>query len=203
AFGAETSWKTSPVSAPTGSAAWMYSSIVKFPASGGVVWYAPQYLPGKAGWGEDIPEQFLKLPKTKVSAFQSGGAPPKLVDCELQGALWYHYGAAPFADKNGHGCNCQAGRFDVDDFGRSFFPDAGRFRVGVLDTNGNPITEFGHYGNRDCGGPGSAIPDPEIAFAYPYTVALSRTHVFVGDLLNRRIAKIRMSYAASETCSVE
>jgi len=122
---------------------------------------------------------------------------------EVQGALWSYYGAAPFADKWGNNdCNCQSARFDVDDYGRVFFPDAGRFRLGVLDTNGNELAFVGAYGNRDCGGKGSAIPDPEVAFAYPYTVAVSRTHVFVGDLLNGRIAKLKLAHAAEETCAL-
>ncbi len=31
-------------------------------------------------------------------------------------------------------CQCESARFDVDGYGRSFFPDAARFRIGVLDT---------------------------------------------------------------------
>src|SRR5262249_41187332 len=128
--------------------------------------------------------------------------------------------------------------FDVDDFGRSFFPDAGRSRMGVIDTNGNEIAFVGQYGNRDdvpCPVTGnrpskdvfveyqgrriglfdrssvatfSADPEryakkaekwPKLAFGYPYYVAVSRAHAFVGDGLNNRIAKLRLAYAVEAT----
>jgi hypothetical protein len=182
----------------------MYGTILKFPPSGGIIWYGNKELTGKSGWGADVPEEILKLPKVQFTQLWNEGQ--QKLDVDVQGATWAYYGAAPFADKWGassDACNCQSARFDVDDYGRSFFPDAGRFRVGVLDTNGNEIAFFGQYGNRDCGGKGSLIPDPEIAFAYPYTVAASRTHVFVGDLLNNRIAKLKLAYAAEESAAVQ
>jgi DNA-binding beta-propeller fold protein YncE len=187
-------------SAPWDSAAWMYGSVIKFPPTGGIIWYAAGYLPGKSGWGEDVPAEILKLPETVIN-HRWGDEMSRTGKTKMQGAQWIYYGAAPFTDKCGpYACNCQGARFDVDDYGRSFFPDCGRFRLGVLDTNGNEIAFAGAYGNRDCGGKGSAIPEPEIAFAYPYTVAVSRTHVFVGDLLNHRIAKLKLAYAVEETC---
>jgi len=147
-----------------------------------------------------VPVHFRDKSQIKVGALNRN----RLVETNMQGALWYHYGASPFTHKYAfNDCNCQSARFDVDDFGRAFFPDVGRFRVGVLDTNGNFLTDFGRYGNRDCGGPDSRIPEPEIAFAYPYTVAVSRTHVFVGDLLNSRIAKLRLAYTLEETADVK
>jgi NHL repeat-containing protein len=177
-----------PSSSPTGSTSWMYSSILKFPPTGGAIWYNNHRLyPGKSGWNAPVPPEILALPRVKHTQFH--GDQQKMIDVDK-----YGWGLSE--------CNCQAGRFDVDEFGRSFFPDAGRFRVGVLDTNGNEITFAGSYGNRDCAGKGSLIPDPEIAFAYPYTVAVSRRYMFVGDLLNRRIAKLRLACAAEEVASV-
>ncbi len=46
-------------------------------------------------------------------------------------------------------CHCTSTEFDVDDFGRVFYPDHGRFCTVVLDTNGNEITTVGGYGNQD------------------------------------------------------
>jgi hypothetical protein len=48
----------------------------------------------------------------------------------------------------------EAASFDVDGFGRSFFSDAGRCRVGVVDTAGNEVCWFGAYGNPDDIGAG-------------------------------------------------
>ena len=206
AYSAETRRPRSAVAAPVGSAAWMYASILKFPPAGGVIWYMPDTAPapalrGRSGWGDEIPADVLALPKVTVGSI--GRNFDRFTQIEVQGALWYYYGTSPFTDKHGnYDCNCQSARFDVDDYGRVFFPDVGRFRVGVLDTNGNLITAFGRYGNRDSAGPKSAIPQPEIAFAYPYTVAVSRTHVYVGDLLNGRIARLRLAHQTEETAEI-
>jgi sugar lactone lactonase YvrE len=192
-----------PPSAPTGSTAWIYSTILKFPSTGGIVWFNNfKMFGGKSGWNAEVPADILNLPRVKYSELH--GDDQKMIDIDVQGATMSYYGVSPFTDKAGNNhCNCQSSRFDVDDFGRSFFPDAGRFRVGVIDTNGNEISFAGSYGNRDCGGKGSMIPDPEIAFAYPYTVACSRTHVFVGDLLNHRIVKLKRVYAAEGICDAK
>jgi hypothetical protein len=91
---------------------------------------------------------------------------------------------------------------DVDGFGRSFFCDAGRFRVGVIDTAGNELGWIGGYGNQDSAGPGSAIPKPEIAFAWPQAVAVGDQAVYVGDRLNRRIVRVKLGYAVEQNCEV-
>lgn len=183
---------------PTGSVAIIYGSILKFPPTGGIVWYSNHLLSNKAGQSEDVPDQILKLPEIPVRQFK--GNPGTVVKTRVQGASWCYYGASPFVDKEGGSCNCLGARFDVDDFGRVFFPDVGRFRIGIIDTNGNEIGFAGHYGNRDSGVTGSLLPQEEAAFAYPFTVAVSNTHILVGDLMNNRIAKIRLTYAAEASC---
>jgi hypothetical protein len=124
---------------------------------------------------------------------------------EIKGARWIHFGASPvlswrqgFPDT----CMCESPVFDVDGYGRSFYPDVGRFRVGVLDTDGNPIGTFGSYGNQDSAGPGSAVPIPEIPFCFPYLVAAEDGFVYVGDRLNRRVVAVKFEHAAEESCEV-
>jgi hypothetical protein len=113
----------------------------------------------------------------------------------------------------------------VDDFGRSFFPDQGRFRVVVLDTNGNRIAHVGGYGNQDYCGPDSYVPDPktgvlrprrkddpkdlkspfadpEIAFNWFVGLAVSDRYLYVADGSNRRVLRVALDYAAQETCAV-
>jgi len=90
----------------------------------------------------------------------------------------------------------------VDGFGRSFFPDAGRCRVGVVDTAGNELTWFGKYGNQDSGGPASAVPTPEIPLWWPQAVAVGDDAVYIGDRLNRRVVRVKLLYAAEETRDV-
>jgi len=99
-------------------------------------------------------------------------------------------------------CLCEAASFDVDGFGRSFFSDAGRCRVGVLDTTGNEICWFGGYGNPDSAGPGSAIPKPEIPFAWPQAVAVGDRAAYVNDRINQRIVEVKLDYAAVETTAI-
>jgi DNA-binding beta-propeller fold protein YncE len=186
---------------PRRATAIMYGSILKFSPAGGIVWYSNHLLPDRAGWGEDVPDTIRKMPETTVRQFR--GSASWTMNTKVQGAQWMYYGASPFMDKEAGSCNCLSGRFDVDDYGRVFFPDVGRFRIGVLDTGGNELAFVGHYGNRDCGGNGSLIPEPIAAFAYPFTVAVSNTHIFVGDLLNNRIAKLKMVYMAEASCEVK
>ena len=136
----------------------------------------------------------------------------------ISGDLWQYFGVGPIpAYKGGTykhyaygGCGCESMRFDVDGHGRTFAPDAARFRVVVLDTNGNQICCFGGYGNQDSpsagsgrgAGPRSAVPDPEIPFAWPAAVGVSDRAAYVGDLLSRRIVRVELGYAAEATCDI-
>jgi hypothetical protein len=99
-------------------------------------------------------------------------------------------------------CLCESPRFDVDGYGRCFFPDAAGFRVGVLDTGGNLLKWFGSYGNVDSAGPKSRVPTPEIAFHWPYSICVDDRVVYVGDRLNRRVTAVKLEYAAEETVPV-
>jgi len=99
-------------------------------------------------------------------------------------------------------CLCESPRFDVDGVGRSFFPDAGRFRVGVIDTGGNEVCWFGSYGNQDSAGPKSAVPVPDIPLCWPHAVAVGDEAVYVGDRLNRRVVRVALNYQAEAMCSV-
>ncbi len=126
----------------------------------------------------------------------------------VKGAKWIQPGitsALSFRTPGAPGnCTCDSPRFDVDGFGRSFFADAGRFRVWVLDTGGNKIGWFGSYGNVDSGGPGSEIPKPDIPLAWPQAVAVENSGtVYVGDRINRRVVKVKLNCAAEETCDVK
>ena len=97
------------------------------------------------------------------------------------------------------------GNFDVDWFGRVWYPDLGRFRVGVLDTNGNVITTFGGYGNADSCGPESkdkALATPDLALCWLVGVGATDRCAYLADGLNRRLLRARLVYAAEETCAV-
>jgi len=163
----------------------MYGSILKFPPSGGAG-IGPAVEGGRKG----------------LLAYD---APVGIKD-----DLWQYFGVGPIpAYKGGtykhyalQGCSCEGMRFDVDGYGRTFAPDAARFRVVVLDTNGNEIGAFGQYGNQDSAGPGSAVPMPAIPFAWPTAVGVSDRAAYVSDIRSRSIVRVRLTYAAQETCSI-
>jgi hypothetical protein len=74
--------------------------------------------------------------------------------------------------------------------------------VEVIDTNNNPITTFGKYGNEDSGGPGAKVMKPDIPFAWPVYVAVSDTHAYVADTVNRRVVRVKLGAAAEATCAI-
>jgi hypothetical protein len=145
------------------------------------------------------------------------------VTAKVIGAEWMHFG---ISDLPLFYCNCENTRFDVDPFGRTWYPDMGRYRVGVLDTNGNLITTFGGYGNAESCGPDSPVVDPktgklrprlpddpkdlkspfaepEIAFSYLIGVGATDKYAYMGDSMNRRLLRAKLVYAAEETCEVK
>jgi hypothetical protein len=186
---------------------------------------------GEAGanlaWNFDAEDsREKKLPATMKK--EKVGALGRPDGAELQGAQWYSPGFSPLGDMVSWtcgSCHCTGADFDVDDFGRTFAPDAGRFRVGVLDANGNAILSFGAYGNQDNCGPDSYVVDPvakvlrarqdgdpkdlvspfatpEIAFAWIVGVAVTDRHAYVDDMINKRIIRVKLAYAAEERCEV-
>jgi hypothetical protein len=97
---------------------------------------------------------------------------------------------------------CEGAGFDVDPFGRVFFPNLGQFRIEVVDTNNTPIATFGKYGNEDSGGPNTKIKTPDIPLAWPTYVAVSDRWAYVADTVNRRIVRVKLNYAAEATCAL-
>jgi hypothetical protein len=67
-------------------------------------------------------------------------------------------------------------------------------------TPNNPITTFGKYGNEDSGGPGARINTPNIPLAWPTYVAVSDRFAYVADTVNRRVVRVKLTYAAEATC---
>ncbi len=117
---------------------------------------------------------------------------------EVKGAAWIVPGASNVPSWRTKGtpdiCLCESLRFDVDGYGRSFFPDAALFRVGAVDTNGNEIGWFGTYGNPDSTG--------ELRFWWPHAVAAGDDVLFVADRLNRRVVRVKLGCRAEASCPV-
>jgi hypothetical protein len=170
----------------------MYGSIIKFPPEGGIIWHQKE-LP-KSGVGQP-PAELLAKPREPFKRHFS--SEPHLTGA-IQNALWTRFGYAPYSahmsGMTSH-CMCEGSGFDVDPFGRVFFPNLGQFRVEVVDTNNNSITTFGKYGNEDAGG-------PDVPLAWPTYVAASDRYAYVADTVNRRVVRVKLAYAAEEACAV-
>jgi hypothetical protein len=170
----------------------IYGSMIKFSPKGGSIDF--QY----AKWKKPYSGQAKLDPSLKTmpaACYRSGG----LQAAKITGATWMRMGIShvefPY-------CNCENVRFDVDLFGRVWYPDLGRYRVGVMDTNGNDLTHFGGYGNADSTGPESQHPKPDIAFSWPLGVVTTDKYAYMGDALNRRLLRARLIYAAESTVEI-
>jgi hypothetical protein len=175
----------------------MYGSILKFTPKGGMVNFPAtprgntsqtRMDPTGANPFDGEPQLDPSLKTQPVTSFRQG----RLSALTVTGAEWVRTGISHVGFES---CNCENTRFDVDDFGRVFYPDLGRFRVCVLDTNGNAITEFGGYGNAESAG-------PEIAFAWLIGVAATDRYAYMGDSLARRFLRVKLTYRSEETCAL-
>jgi hypothetical protein len=178
---------------------YMYGSIIKFPPSGGIIWFQKNLPKSRVG---EPPAELLAQPKRPFKKHFS--SQPHLTG-ELQGALWTRFGYAPYSahmSGNTSHCMCEGSGFDVDPYGRVFFPNLGQFRIEVIDTNNNPILTFGKYGNEDSGGPGARVRTPDIPLAWPTYVAVSDRWAYVADTVNRRIVRVKLGHAAEALCPV-
>jgi hypothetical protein len=183
----------------------MYGSIIKFSPKGGRVnwsWGGKQYM---SPIGPNPYKGEAKIHPSVAKRKEKG-------DCWLMnklrggysvtGHLWMRMG---ISHVDFVGCNCENTRFDVDEFGRVWYPDMGRFRVVVLDTNGNEMAHFGNYGNADSRGPESTnkkLSQPDIAFSYLIGVGVTDKYAYMGDSANRRLLRAKLTYVAEEVCTV-
>jgi hypothetical protein len=118
----------------------------------------------------------LKVYKTPISPF--GGTFPSTA--YVPSARW--------------SCVCRTPRFDVDLYGRIFFPHAVIGRVAMADNAGNEILAVGDYGNADSRGPGSLVSGPAVPLIWPVGVAASDNYVYVTDLVNARLVRLKMNF---------
>jgi hypothetical protein len=197
-----------------GSVYWysyMYGSVVKFPSSGGAVWFDQKASTTAIG---EPPADLQARPRLAVGRHRDFDPSHKIA---LQGAEWYRFGFSPahqYQSAGGPTCMCEGAGFDVDNYGRVFYPNLGRFRVEVIDNNNNVIGTFGRYGSEDSLGagraaegairdPDSRISHPDIPLAWPTYVAVSDTYAYVNDILSRRVVRVRLGWTAEETCVLD
>jgi len=133
-----------------------------------------------------------------------GTKPPEGSVMGFEGVKAVYPGLAPFSRWRCAGsCVCTKPRFDVDGFGRLILPNAITFSVTVLDNAGNRLVEFGHYGNFDARGPGSDEPSPAIPLGWPTNAAVAGDCVYVADVLNHRVVRVDLDFAAEQALAVK
>jgi hypothetical protein len=180
---------------------YMYGSLVKFPPEGGAFEWTE--TDRKKNDFEGLPEAIRKKPKLEFHHFLGGRYPHK--PCTVQGAEWVRFGYAPYSETYGAGtpvCMCEGTGYDIDPFGRVFYPNLCQFRIEVIDANNNRITTFGRYGNQDSGGPDAKVAVPDIPLAWPTYVAVSDTHAYVNDTIGMRIVRVRLGAEAEAACAI-
>ena len=151
----------------------VYGSIVKFGPQGGII------KPGGSG--------ALACPGAKG-----------LVPFVAQGATWVHPGYSPMLSRvsdrrGGPACSCRNGRFDLDEFGRLFVPDAVSGRVEIIDSNANTLGFVGRRGGPDAAG---------VELGWPTVVAASDKALYIADYLRYRVVRVKLGYHAQKEAAV-
>jgi hypothetical protein len=168
----------------------MYGSIVKFPPKGGM------FHVGTGRAADGGPDPFKGKPKLNgLKSAEYDYFYRTLRPMKVTGAEWVHPGIGHVGL---YGCNCENVTFDVDEFGRVFFPDLSLYRVRVIDTAGNAITHFGSYGNPD-----QVTREKRTLFAWLVGVGATDKYVYTGDAVNRQMLRAKITYAAEETCNIK
>ncbi len=128
----------------------------------------------------------------------------------IESAQWMYGGVGVSGDE----CHCFANsRFALDYFARSFVTELDRYRLSVLDTNGNVMLRIGRYGNADDGKPlvaekaspaARSIGGDEVALQQAQFLAVDTDRrLFVADIGNFRILSIRLDYQATERVALK
>jgi hypothetical protein len=140
----------------------------------------------------------------------------------IENMLWDYHGASPV--RMG-GCTCHRSTMSLDGFERVFVPAAQTCSVNVLDANGNIVARIGAYGNADCRGKDSPVPDPEtgelrprregdpedlksplaepeIALIDPTYTTVTDEALYVLDRANERIVRAALEYHLEESSAV-
>ena len=96
-------------------------------------------------------------------------------------------------------------RFGVDEYGRIYYPSGIEARVGVVDNEGNRLMWFGTWGNRDSLGglDGDLVPTRDVPMAWPNSVDANDDYIYVTDIINTRLLRLKKTFAAAETVGIK
>ncbi|MCW8130353.1 MAG: hypothetical protein KIS92_08400 [Planctomycetota bacterium] len=178
-----------------------WGSVFKFGPQGGTFYGQHPWVLKEKDYGPPKPPDVLANAPADAVPYRSSYLG---YEVKVAGALWSFHGLGSIPGSGDGlspdpGCICHNSRMEVDPYGRVFAPDVFRFCVEMLDTNGNLIARIGKYGNADSAGPGSKVPEPAIAFAWPGFVSANQGKVMVSDPVNKRIVVVGFSYQAEAT----
>lgn len=130
--------------------------------------------------------------------------PRELGNAWVDGADWFYGGIGYMGKNEGLHCSCYNCRFTLDYYARSFAPETDRYKVAVLDSEGNLIMRIGKYGNVDDGKPLIADGGPkrtrsvggdEVALMHgAYVATLTDKKLYIADPGNMRILSVKLGY---------
>jgi hypothetical protein len=122
-------------------------------------------------------------------------------NCTVKGLKWLRLCVSPNIHRNKDHCACSCERSEpaMDASGRLFIPDALRYTVTVLDSNGNRLLDIGKYGTW----PDAGQKETGIGLSWPVCVRVTDTLCFVNDKINHRILKLKLGYKTSAGIEVE
>jgi hypothetical protein len=154
-------------------------------------WKIPPVFKGDRFAGQQGRQGCVKIVKyAPTGSFEEGNlfpAPPKAPSRVYE----VNFGAFDAS------CIHHTPRFDVDEFGRILYPTSIQPRVTLMDNAGNGILHFGTWGNVDSKGglAGDRVPTRDVPLACPNSVAATDDYIYVTDIVNLRILRLRKQFA--------
>jgi hypothetical protein len=178
-------------------------------------------------WGSLVKfnSAFDRFPVGRIVGYWEGrdaDEPTHRVDrrkVRVENAHWVYAGVSPVSTSY-NSCTCLKSSFDLDGYERSFVCAAQTFTVNVIDANGNLVARLGGYGNLDSRGRQGPVLDPgtgalrprrpddpkglrsparPLGFNLPRSVAVTDENVWVHDVGNRTIVRLKLVYRAEES----
>ena len=135
----------------------------------------------------------------------------KLAANTYEGAVEAYPGLAPFSGwRRNDCCVCRTPRFDLDAYGRLYIPNAVTCSARIVDNSGNEIASFGQYGNFDSQWAPAGSEDrkplvgtPAIPLGWPLGIGASDKRIYVADMLNRRVVRVKPVFQAEQVCLIK
>jgi hypothetical protein len=129
------------------------------------------------------------------------GQPLRYRNLVVVGPAWAAQDAAS-AGFDEQSCGCGHLRWDLDGFARCWMPANHVRSINVWDSNGNFVLRVGRYGNADCRGRGSLVPEPDVGLCWPTSLAVSDEALYVVDVGNRHTLRAKLGYETTAVVAI-